>query len=185
VKSADGWRRYSTADGLPSNDVNPLVEDSTRNMWIGTAAGLAVMHDGRMQAPNLPALRGSILGLAEDGAGAMWVAAADRVLIAPIFRSKLPESERLSVAELVRDLNAAGLLDAVGIKRHRVLTTTPAAVCGWRPTGDSRWPTRTGRRRRYPCPGRCRRGGGRWQSRRPDRDNHPAATGASRWRSPR
>jgi UDP-N-acetylmuramate: L-alanyl-gamma-D-glutamyl-meso-diaminopimelate ligase len=35
-------------------------------------------------------------------------AAADEVLIAPIFRSKLPEAERLSVPQLVRDLNARG-----------------------------------------------------------------------------
>jgi UDP-N-acetylmuramate: L-alanyl-gamma-D-glutamyl-meso-diaminopimelate ligase len=34
--------------------------------------------------------------------------AADEVVIAPIFRSKLPESERLSVPDLVRDLAAAG-----------------------------------------------------------------------------
>jgi UDP-N-acetylmuramate: L-alanyl-gamma-D-glutamyl-meso-diaminopimelate ligase len=34
---------------------------------------------------------------------------ADEVLIAPIFRSKLPESERLSVGQLVRDLNRRGL----------------------------------------------------------------------------
>ena len=35
-------------------------------------------------------------------------AAADEVLIAPVFRSKLPEGERLSVPQLVRDLNARG-----------------------------------------------------------------------------
>jgi len=35
-------------------------------------------------------------------------AGADEVLIAPVFRSKLPESERLSVPQLVRDLNARG-----------------------------------------------------------------------------
>jgi UDP-N-acetylmuramate: L-alanyl-gamma-D-glutamyl-meso-diaminopimelate ligase len=34
---------------------------------------------------------------------------ANEVLIAPIFRSKLPESERLSVGQLVRDLNGRGL----------------------------------------------------------------------------
>jgi UDP-N-acetylmuramate: L-alanyl-gamma-D-glutamyl-meso-diaminopimelate ligase len=33
---------------------------------------------------------------------------ADEVLIAPIFRSALPESERLSVPQLVRELNAGG-----------------------------------------------------------------------------
>jgi signal transduction histidine kinase/ligand-binding sensor domain-containing protein len=120
VKSADGWRRYSTADGLPSNDVNTLFEDSTRNMWIGTAAGLAVLHDGRMQSPDVPALRGSILGLAEDGAGAMWVAAADRVL--RVDRNGLLRGT-ISAAGLREFTAADGLLDAVGIKRHRVLTS--------------------------------------------------------------
>jgi UDP-N-acetylmuramate: L-alanyl-gamma-D-glutamyl-meso-diaminopimelate ligase len=33
---------------------------------------------------------------------------ADEVLIAPVFRSKLPESERLSVPQLVRDVNGNG-----------------------------------------------------------------------------
>jgi len=36
-------------------------------------------------------------------------AAADQVLVAPLFRSKLPEAERLSVPQLVRDLNAQQL----------------------------------------------------------------------------
>jgi UDP-N-acetylmuramate: L-alanyl-gamma-D-glutamyl-meso-diaminopimelate ligase len=35
-------------------------------------------------------------------------AGADEVLIAPVFRSKLPEDERLSVSDLVRDLNCSG-----------------------------------------------------------------------------
>jgi UDP-N-acetylmuramate: L-alanyl-gamma-D-glutamyl-meso-diaminopimelate ligase len=35
-------------------------------------------------------------------------AAADEVIIAPVFRSTLPESERLSLPDLVRDLNARG-----------------------------------------------------------------------------
>ena len=35
-------------------------------------------------------------------------AGADEVIIAPVFRSTLPESERLSVPHLVRDLNARG-----------------------------------------------------------------------------
>jgi UDP-N-acetylmuramate: L-alanyl-gamma-D-glutamyl-meso-diaminopimelate ligase len=35
-------------------------------------------------------------------------AGADEVLIAPVFRSKLAESERLSTPQLVRDLNDRG-----------------------------------------------------------------------------
>jgi len=56
-------------------------------------------------------------------------AGASEVLIAPIFRSKLPESERLSIPQLVRDLDAQGLSareadsidDIVGgiVKEHR------------------------------------------------------------------
>jgi UDP-N-acetylmuramate: L-alanyl-gamma-D-glutamyl-meso-diaminopimelate ligase len=33
---------------------------------------------------------------------------ADEVLIAPVFRSRLPESERLSIPQLVRDLRSGG-----------------------------------------------------------------------------
>jgi UDP-N-acetylmuramate: L-alanyl-gamma-D-glutamyl-meso-diaminopimelate ligase len=36
-------------------------------------------------------------------------AGADEVLLAPVFRSRLPEAERLSVPQLVRDLHARGL----------------------------------------------------------------------------
>ena len=55
--------------------------------------------------------------------------AADEVLIAPVFRSKLPEAERLSVPHLVRDLNTLGhaarqidsvdaIVDAI-VREHR------------------------------------------------------------------
>ncbi len=48
-------------------------------------------------------------------------AGADEVLIAPIFRSKLPEAERLSVPQLVRDLNGRGPVGPRGRldRRHR------------------------------------------------------------------
>ena len=42
----------------------------------------------------------------DDFAGAF--SAADEVLLAPVFRSKVPEAERLSVPQLVRDLNGRG-----------------------------------------------------------------------------
>lgn len=122
VKSLRGWRRYSTADGLPSNDVNTLFEDSARNLWMGTAAGLAVMHDGRMQSPpRVPAsLRASILGLAEDRAGGLWIAATDRLL--RVDRERLLRGT-LGAGD-AREFSAAdGLLDTEAIKRNRVLTT--------------------------------------------------------------
>jgi len=122
VKSAGGWRRYSTGDGLPSSDVNTLFEDSARNLWMGTAAGLAVMHDGRVHSlPGAPAsLRASILGLAEDREGGLWVAAADRVL--RVDRERLLRGT-LGAGD-AREFSAAdGLLFTETLKRHRVLTT--------------------------------------------------------------
>jgi len=118
VKSPRGWRRYSTAEGLPSDDVNTLFEDSSRNIWIGTAAGVAVVRDGRLATPTVPALlRDSILGLAEDGSGALWLAAPDRVL--RVDRARLLRGT-LGVGD-VREFGAAdGLLDPAVIKRHRV-----------------------------------------------------------------
>ena len=121
VKSREGWRRYSTADGLPSNDVNTLFEDSTHTLWIGTAAGLAVMHEGRMQSlKGVPALlRASVLGLADDRAGGLWIAATDHVL--RVDRDKLLRGA-LAAGD-VREFSAGdGLLDSEAIKRHRILT---------------------------------------------------------------
>ena len=122
VKSPAGWRRYSTADGLPSNDVNTLFEDSARVVWLGTAAGLAVIHDSRVQPlQGVPApLRASILGLAEDPVGGLWIAATDHVL--RVDREKLMRGT-IGAGDL-REFGAAdGLLETEAIKRQRILTT--------------------------------------------------------------
>jgi signal transduction histidine kinase len=121
VKAASGWQRYAIADGLPSNDVNTLFEDSARTLWIGTAAGLAVWRDGRVQSlKDVPVrLRASILGLAEDGNSGLWIAATDHVL--RVDRAKLLRGTL--GADDVREFGTAdGLLDMEAIKRHRILT---------------------------------------------------------------
>jgi signal transduction histidine kinase/sugar lactone lactonase YvrE len=121
VKSSAGWRRYSTADGLPSNDINTLFEDSARTVWLGTAAGLAVIHDNRVQSQQgVPALlRASVLGLAEDPLGGLWIAATNHVL--RVDRDKLLRGTL--GADDMREFGAAdGLLEAEAIKRQRILT---------------------------------------------------------------
>ena len=120
VQSGGAWRRYSSSDGLPSSEVNTLFEDSSRIIWIGTAAGLAVVNGGRVRSPGLPDLGGSILGIAEDGGGALWVAATDRVL--RVNRDRLLRGT-LSAADLRVFDTADGLVDAERLKRHRVLTS--------------------------------------------------------------
>ena len=51
---------------------------------------------------------------------------ADEVLIAPVFRSTLPEAERLSVPQLVRDLRARGQSRARG-RRRSTTSSTPSS----------------------------------------------------------
>src|SRR5262249_34576680 len=102
-------------------DVNTLFEDSAHLIWMGTAAGLAVVRDSRVQSElQLPdSLRTSILGIAEDASGSLWIASADRVLRVDrdrLLRGALDDSG-------VRDYGAAdGLLGIEGVKRHRSLT---------------------------------------------------------------
>jgi UDP-N-acetylmuramate: L-alanyl-gamma-D-glutamyl-meso-diaminopimelate ligase len=73
-----------------------------------TLAGLRASHpDARIWAVFEPRSASSCRRVFQaDFARAF--AHADQILIAPIFRSTLPESERLSVSQLVRDLNAGG-----------------------------------------------------------------------------
>jgi UDP-N-acetylmuramate: L-alanyl-gamma-D-glutamyl-meso-diaminopimelate ligase len=74
-----------------------------------TLAGLRASNPGaRIWAVFEPRSASSCRRVFQDDF-AQAFAGADEVLIAPIFRSKLPEAERLSVPQLVRDLHARGL----------------------------------------------------------------------------
>ena len=74
-----------------------------------TLAGLrASSPDARIWAVFEPRSASSCRRVFQDDFAHAF-AGADEVLIAPIFRSTLPESERLSIPQLVRDLHAQGL----------------------------------------------------------------------------
>jgi len=74
-----------------------------------TLAGLRVANPGaRIWAVFEPRSASSCRRVFQDDFARAF-AGADEVLIAPIFRSTLPESDRLSIPQLVRDLNAQGL----------------------------------------------------------------------------
>ena len=118
----NGWTRLSTSDGLPSNDVNTLFEDSAHDMWIGTATGLALARNGTVvrtfQTPE--PLRGSILGIAEDRSGGLWIATHERII--RVDRARL-SANNASRPDL-REFGASdGLLGVEGVKRHRSVTT--------------------------------------------------------------
>ena len=73
-----------------------------------TLAGLRASHpDARIWAVFEPRSASSCRRIFQDDFARAF-STADEVLIAPVFRSKLPELERLSVPQLVRDLNNSG-----------------------------------------------------------------------------
>jgi signal transduction histidine kinase/ligand-binding sensor domain-containing protein len=122
--SRGGWRRYSTADGLPSNDINVLMEDSKGLVWAGTSAGIAIFDAGLVTVPPRvpPALRGSIVGMAEDGLGSIWVSMTDRVL--QVSREGLIHG--VLEDDGLREYGIAdGLLAVEGVKRHRTVVVGP------------------------------------------------------------
>lgn len=73
-----------------------------------TLAGVRASHpDARIWAVFEPRSASSCRRVFQDDFARAF-AMADEVVIAPVFRSKLPESERLSVPELVCELNGRG-----------------------------------------------------------------------------
>src|SRR5262249_44935633 len=72
-------RRYTTADGPPTNDVHALLQDHHGDLWIGSYGGLARLSNGRFTAyTEKDGLSGS-LGRAsyEDADGALWIGTYD------------------------------------------------------------------------------------------------------------
>jgi UDP-N-acetylmuramate: L-alanyl-gamma-D-glutamyl-meso-diaminopimelate ligase len=94
-----------------------------------TLTGLRASHpDARIWAVFEPRSASSCRRIFQDDFARAF-SGADEVLIAPIFRSKLPDAERLSVRQLVRDVNGRGrsareaesIDDIIGaiVKEHR------------------------------------------------------------------
>jgi signal transduction histidine kinase/ligand-binding sensor domain-containing protein len=119
--SPRGWRTYTTADGLPSNDVYTLFEDRVGTLWVGTARGVALVQGGTVKSAgdSAPELRRSILGLADDGRGWLWIHATDEIL--RVNRQALT-SNALQPGGVRRYGIADGLLGVESAKRHRIVT---------------------------------------------------------------
>lgn len=103
------WRTYLTGDGLPSNKITALAVRRDGTLLIGTASGLALLRSGRDAViETVPAVRDSVVGLAEDRSGGLWCATTDRLL-------------RLS-GDDVREFDAAdGLISRQSVSRYRTL----------------------------------------------------------------
>jgi signal transduction histidine kinase/sugar lactone lactonase YvrE len=120
----DGWRQLTSAHGLPSNEVNAIFEDSLKRLWVGTASGLALIAGAGINTtlPVPTPLRASILGIAEDRIGWLWIATSDGLV--RVHRERLANGGLVD-GDLRQYGLADGLLGIAGVKRHRSVVSDP------------------------------------------------------------
>src|SRR5688572_26162922 len=80
-------RMWQTADGLPHNSVQAIVQTSDGYLWLGTSKGLARFDGVRFTTfttSQVPAslANASITGLCETDDGGLWIATKSEGLIA-------------------------------------------------------------------------------------------------------
>jgi ligand-binding sensor domain-containing protein/signal transduction histidine kinase len=118
-------RAYTSKDGLPPGNVNCLLPDSNGVLWIGTDNGLAFLRSGTVHAlsDDVPdSLREEIFAIAEDKAGALWMATAKHIVRAD--RDKLLRQEFASGD--IREYGLGdGLLSTQGVRRHKSVAVDP------------------------------------------------------------
>ena len=112
------WESYRVRDGLPSENINCLLQDSTGMLWAGTAAGIAFRDHGLFRIPPRvpPELSAPVLGITEDRYGWLWFATSSHV-----FRVHREQLWRGSLGD--GDLREYGIADGLrgteGVKRHQ------------------------------------------------------------------
>lgn len=78
------YDRYTTADGLPNNQIPVLHVDRTGALWIGTERGGVTRFAGG-QFQRFPEIDGvpldHVVSIKEDASGTVWVKAGDRFVI--------------------------------------------------------------------------------------------------------
>ncbi len=85
IRYKDGeTTRFTTDDGLPSNNIRCLLADRQQNLWIGTDRGLARFAAGRIEAVTGSSGPGSnsIKALCQTADGLIWVAGENNHLYA-------------------------------------------------------------------------------------------------------
>ncbi len=116
------WQTLRQSDGLPSDEVTSLQHGEGQNgtMWVGTAKGLALLAHGHIRTfPELaPYLRQTVLGLALDRSGFIWIQTSDQVLR---FNTKELLSGSLQPSGVRSFTQADGLVPIAGTRRTRSL----------------------------------------------------------------
>ena len=145
-------RCYSTADGLPSNDIRALYQSSDKRLWIGTAGGLSQFQFGapgkRFRSySSANGLSGSaIYALQEDRDRNLWIGTKENGVIklahggfetygepegyrSGAFSSSISESQSGELCVTAGDHSAMYLNVFDGVRFSAVRGTRP-----WAPT---------------------------------------------------
>jgi ligand-binding sensor domain-containing protein/signal transduction histidine kinase len=119
-------RAYTSKDGLPPGNVNCLLPDSNGVLWIGTDNGFAFLRSGTVHvlSDDVPdSLREEIFAIAEDKAGALWMASAKHIV--RVDRDKLLR-QALASSDLREYGLDDGLLSTQGVRRHKSSAVDPS-----------------------------------------------------------
>lgn len=65
--------RYTSKEGLLSEEITTLLRDGQGTLWIGTPGGLNRLREGKLEGEMAAPLRDGILSLYEDRAGSLWI----------------------------------------------------------------------------------------------------------------
>jgi signal transduction histidine kinase/ligand-binding sensor domain-containing protein len=93
-KTSKGWERFTTADGLPGNNVSALCVDDQDNLWIAThGRGFARLKEGRISkfSDGQVAFPRMVSWLLKDDTGHLWFGSNQG-----LFRANLRELNDLA-----------------------------------------------------------------------------------------
>lgn len=99
------FRHYTTLNGLSSNNVNALLQDSRGLVWIGSSGGLDCFDGSAFTRKHIPGDRSNtVQSLMEDASGALWVGTEDAVYrFADNTLEQLPEPYGAVVYSIAQD----------------------------------------------------------------------------------
>ncbi len=77
------WRNYTTADGLPSNEIYAMLQDSRGFLWFGTDLGLCRFNGYEFTRPvdTSAAVASPVFQIVEDARGRIWFNHLDELWI--------------------------------------------------------------------------------------------------------
>jgi signal transduction histidine kinase/ligand-binding sensor domain-containing protein len=108
-------RSLTSAQGLASDNVYPVMKSSTGDMWVGSwPAGLSRVHDGQVTAlTKTDGVPGLVSALGEDQSGHIWVGTHNGIRIFSggklVVPPGLPE-EKLPAVQVIHETRDGGMM---------------------------------------------------------------------------